>query len=288
MARAAVLSLLLLAFAGMAPAQTAPTGEPAIGGGGAIPARATRLPASASQGAMVIGNTHPAAVVEYAGRTLRVTPYGSFVFGIGRDATGEAVLRIKQPATGWVEHRIAITPRDWPVERIDGVPPATIDPPKAIAERIEREQARVSAARERDDARTGFAQAFAWPVQGRISGRFGNQRVYNGTPKSPHSGMDIAAGAGTPIRAPAGGTVTLAEKDFYLTGGTVMIDHGHGISSNFLHMSRLDVKVGDVVRQGDVIGAVGATGRATGPHLHWGMNWFDVRIDPLLVLERAK
>ena len=288
MARAAVLSLLLLAFAGVVPAQTAPSGEPAIGGGGAIPARATRLPASASQGAMVIGNTHPAAVVEYAGRTLRVTPYGSFVFGIGRDATGEAVLRIKQPATGWVEHRIAITPRAWPVERIDGVPPATVDPPKAIAERIEREQARVSAARERDDARTGFAQVFAWPLQGRISGRFGNQRVYNGTPKSPHSGMDIAAPAGTPVKAPADGVVSFADAGLYLTGGTLVLDHGHGISSNFLHLSRIEVRPGDVVRQGDVIGAVGATGRATGPHLHWGMNWFDVRIDPLLVLERAK
>ena len=288
MARAAVLSLLLLAFAGLAPAQTAPTGEPAIGGGGAIPARATRLPASASQGAMVIGNTHPAAVVEYAGRTLRVTPYGSFVFGIGRDATGEAVLRIKQPATGWVEHRIAITPRDWPVERIDGVPPATVDPPKAIAQRIQREQARVAAARERDDARTGFAQVFAWPLQGRISGRFGNQRVYNGTPKSPHSGMDIAAPAGTPVKAPADGVISFADAGLYLTGGTLVLDHGHGISSNFLHLSRIDVRPGDVVRQGDVIGAVGATGRATGPHLHWGMNWFDVRIDPLLVLERAK
>lgn len=288
MARAAVLSLLLLAFAGVVPAQTAPSGESAIGGGGAIPARATRLPASASQGAMVIGNTYPAAVVEYAGRTLRVTPYGSFVFGIGRDATGEAVLRIKQPATGWVEHRIAITPRDWPVERIDGVPPATVDPPKAIAERIEREQARVSAARERDDARTGFAQVFAWPLQGRISGRFGNQRVYNGTPKSPHSGMDIAAPAGNPVKAPADGVVSFADAGLYLTGGTLVLDHGHGISSNFLHLSRIDVRPGDVVRQGDVIGAVGATGRATGPHLHWGMNWFDVRIDPLLVLERAK
>ena len=124
-------------------------------------------------------------------------------------------------------------------------------------------------------------------MQGRISGRFGNQRVYNGTPKSPHSGMDIAAPKGTPVRAPADGVITFVAPDLYLTGGTVLLDHGHGISSNFLHLSRIDVKVGDVVKQGDVIGAVGATGRATGPHLHWGMSWFDVRIDPLLVLERG-
>ena len=221
-----------------------------IGGGGAIPMRATRLPATASQGAMVTGNTHPAAIVEYAGRTLRVTPYGTFVFGIGRDATGDVMLRIRQPATGWIEHRLTVTARDWPVERINGVPPATVNPPKAIAERIEREQTRVVAVRTRDDARTGFAQAFIWPVQGRISGRFGNQRVYNGTPKSPHSGMDIAVATGTPVKAPADGVITFADPGLYLTGGTVVLDHGHGISSNFLHLSRIDAKVGDVVKQG--------------------------------------
>ena len=266
----------------------APTADKQAIGGGAIPARATRLPASVQQGSMVLGITHPAAQVEYAGRRLRVTPYGTFVFGIGRDASGEAVLRIKQPATGWVEHRIAITPRDWPIEHVRGVPPATVNPPPAIAARIEREQARVVAARARDDDRTDFAQKFIWPVQGRISGRFGNARAYNGVPKSPHSGMDIAAPNGTPVKAPAAGVVTFAGPDLYLTGGTLLLDHGFGISSNFLHLSRIDVKVGDRVEQGQVIGAVGATGRATGPHLHWGMNWFDVRIDPLLVLDRAK
>ena len=287
MMRAGLILLCSLALAGIAAAQSVPT-EPTqmVGGGGAIPMRATRLPASASQGAMVIGNTHPAAVVEYAGHTLRVTPYGTFVFGIGRDAIGNALLRIKQPASDWIEHRVAIAPRDWPVEQINGVPPATVNPPKAIAERIEREQARVVAVRTRDDARSGFTQTFAWPVQGRISGRFGNQRVYNGTPKSPHSGMDIAVATGTPVKAPADGVITFADPGLYLTGGTLVLDHGHGISSNFLHLSRIDAKVGDVVKQGDVIAAVGATGRATGPHLHWGMNWFDVRIDPLLVLER--
>ena len=285
---------LLVALAALATgtlaAQTAapPADNRMVGGGGAIPMRATRLPASAQQGAMVLGNTHPAATVEYAGRTLKVTPYGTFVFGIGRDASGEAVLRIKQPATGWIEHRIAIAPRDWPIEHVKGVPPATVNPPPDIAARIEREQADVAAARTRDGDETGFAQVFIWPVQGRISGRFGNQRIYNDTPKAPHSGMDIAVPTGTPVKAPADGVVTFAAPGLYLTGGTLVLDHGHGISSNFLHLSRIDVKVGDVVKQGEVIAAVGATGRATGPHLHWGMNWFDVRIDPLLVLERGK
>ncbi|MDQ3229892.1 MAG: M23 family metallopeptidase, partial [Pseudomonadota bacterium] len=117
------------------------------------------------------------------------------------------------------------------------------------------------------------------------SGRFGNQRIYNGTPKSAHSGMDIAAANGTPVKAPAAGVITFAAADLYLTGGTLVIDHGHGISSNFLHLSRIDVEVGDRVEQGQALAAVGATGRATGPHLHWGMNWFEVRIDPLLLLQ---
>ncbi len=244
------------------------------------------FPATASQGAMVIGKVPPGSTVRHAGRTLRVTAYGSVVFGVGRDETGPLQVDV-QPANAPARRiEIVLTPRDWPMERINGVPPATVNPPKAIAERIAGEQARVAAVRTRDDDRTGFAQAFIWPVQGRISGRFGNQRIYNGTPKSAHSGMDIAVPTGTPVKAPADGMVTFADPGLYLTGGTLVLDHGHGISSNFLHLSRIDAKVGDPVRQGEVVGAVGATGRASGPHLHWGMNWFDVRIDPLLVLER--
>jgi murein DD-endopeptidase MepM/ murein hydrolase activator NlpD len=246
------------------------------------------FPASVQQGSMVIGKVPAGSTVRYAGRHLRVTPYGSVVFGVGRDASGAQALGIVTPDGRRTTATITVVPRDWPEQRIDGVPPDTVNPPPAIAERIAREQARVVAVRTRDDARTDFAQAFVWPVQGRISGRFGRARVYNGQPGSPHSGMDIAAPRGTPVKAPAAGIVTFADPGLYLTGGTVVLDHGHGISSNFLHLSRIDVQVGDAVKQGDVIAAVGATGRATGPHLHWGMNWFDVRIDPLLVLERQK
>jgi murein DD-endopeptidase MepM/ murein hydrolase activator NlpD len=246
------------------------------------------FPESVSQGAMVIGKVPPGSQVEHAGRKLRVTGYGSVVFGVGRDATGPAAVTVRRPDGSVEDVRIAVTPRDWPVERVTGVPPRTVSPPPEVAERIRREAAQVGAARAADDARADFAQAFIWPVTGRISGRFGNQRIYNGTPGSAHSGMDIAAPTGTPVKAPAAGIVTLAAPDFYITGGTLLIDHGHGISSNFLHLSRINVKVGDRVEQGQVVAAVGATGRATGPHLHWGMNWFDVRIDPLLVLERAE
>ena len=286
----ALLSLLLSACAGgvqarppALPGNAAPDTRPA-----AQPARPSIVPTSVPQGGLVVGRTSPDAVVEYGGRRLQVTPYGSFVLGVGRDAIDPVVVTITQPGHDTLAYRVEVTPRDWPIERIDGVPPGTVNPPPAIAARIAREQAEVTAARARDDARPDFAQAFIWPVRGRISGRFGNQRVYNGTPKAAHSGMDIAAANGTPVQAPAAGVVTFAKPDLYLTGGTVLLDHGHGVSSNFLHLSRLDVAVGARIEQGQVIGAVGATGRATGPHLHWGMNWFDVRIDPLLLLERAE
>ncbi|MEO6364849.1 MAG: M23 family metallopeptidase [Luteimonas sp.] len=243
------------------------------------------FPSRVLQGAMVIGKVPVGSAVQYAGRVLRVTPYGSVVFGVGRDEKKPLVVAVRKPDGTNQTIGIAVTPRDWPIERINGVPPTTVNPPPAIAARIKREQARVVAVRTRDDRRADFAQHFIWPVQGRISGRFGNQRIYNGTPKSAHSGMDIAAPHGTPVKAPAAGIVTFAEPDLYLTGGTLVIDHGHGISSNFLHLSRIDVAVGDRVEQGQAVAAVGATGRATGPHLHWGMNWFDVRIDPLLLLD---
>ncbi|MET0580913.1 MAG: M23 family metallopeptidase [Pseudoxanthomonas sp.] len=246
----------------------------------------TVFPASVPQGGLVLGKVPPGSSVRYAGRELRVSGYGTVVFGIGRDESGTLEVEIKRPDGIRDAAHILVTPRLWPEEKVNGVPPKTVNPPPAIAERIKREQALVTAARVRDDDRTDFAKPFVWPVQGRISGRFGNARVYNGQPGAGHSGMDIAAPAGTPVKAPAAGVVTFAAPDLYLTGGTLLLDHGFGVSSNFLHLSRIDVKVGDRVEQGQVIAAVGATGRATGPHLHWGMNWFDVRIDPLLVLER--
>jgi len=271
--------------AGPARAQPAPAAAPA-------PAQAadTRIvfPASVSQGALVFGKVPPGSRVEYRGRVLRTTGYGTVVLGVGRDEAGPLRVQVTTPAGRGESVDIAVTPRDWPLERVNGVPPKTVDPPPEIAARIQREQAQVTAARDRDDDRADFAQPFQWPVQGRISGRFGNARVYNGRPGAGHSGMDIAAPAGTPVKAPAAGVVTFAAPGLYLTGGTLLLDHGHGVSSNFLHLSRIDVKVGDRVQAGQVIGAVGATGRATGPHLHWGMNWFDVRVDPLLVLERGK
>lgn len=266
LARTALLAGLLLALA--------PAGH-----------AATQLPGRVSQGDLVLGRTAPGSQVAYGERSLRVDAQGRFVFGVGRDETGPVRLTVLH-ADGRMETiEVPVQPRQWKIERVDGVPQSTVTPSPEIAARIAREQAEVSAARERDDARSDFAAGFRWPVTGRVSGVYGSQRIYNGEPRSPHSGLDVAAPSGTPLRAPAPGVITFAKPDLYLTGGTVLIDHGHGVSSNFLHLSRIDVKVGERVDQGQVIGLVGATGRATGPHMHWGMNWFGVRVDPQALLD---
>lgn len=256
----------------------------------ALPTRAApaTFPARVSQGALVIGHVEAGSEVRLGARALRVSPAGDVVFGVGRDESGPVRIEVRRRDGRREQVSIAVQPREWPIERVNGVPQKTVEPPPEIAARIAREQRRVAEARTRDDARTDFLQTFVRPVQGRVSGRFGNQRVYNGKPGTPHSGMDIAAPSGTPVQAPAAGLVTFAEPDLYLTGGTVLIDHGHGVSTNFLHLSRLDVRVGERIEQGQVVGAVGATGRASGPHLHWGMNWFEVRLDPALLLEPAR
>nr|WP_244444068.1 M23 family metallopeptidase [Arenimonas donghaensis] len=245
-----------------------------------------QLPDAVAQGDLVIGRTVPGSEVAYGDTTLRVDPEGRFVFGVGRDEAGPVSLVVKLPDGRLETAQRAVTRREWKIERVDGVPQQTVTPDPAIAARIAREQAGVVAARERDDDRSDFASGFEWPLKGRVSGVYGSQRIYNGTPRSPHSGLDVAAPSGTPIRAPAAGVVTFADADLYLTGGTVLLDHGHGVSSNFLHLSRIDVAVGDRIEAGQVIGLVGATGRATGPHMHWGMNWFGVRVDPRAVLEK--
>jgi len=244
---------------------------------------ATHLPDTLSQGGLVIVRLSPGSQLVVAGKRVHVGGDGVAVFGAGRDERGPLTISIVEPDGQRRDTLIAITPRDWPIEYVNGVPPATVNPPPALAARIEREQAAVTAVRSRYDDREDFLSGFIWPVQGRISGRFGNQRVYNGDPKAPHSGMDIAVPQGTLVRAPAAGIVTFAQPDLYLTGGTIVLDHGFGLSSNFLHLSKLEVAVGQRVSQGQVIALSGMTGRVTGPHLHWGFNWFGVRLDPLLL-----
>lgn len=253
---------------------------------GCVGAGALELPDSARQGALVLGRVEAGSEVRVDSRSVRVDPEGRFAFGIGRDREGAVEVEAVPPGGEPRRAQVRVEPRDWRIERVDGLPQQTVTPDPDVAARIAREQAAVNAARERDDARSDFAAGFRRPVEGgRISGVYGSQRILNGEPRAPHMGLDIAMPTGTPVQAPAGGIVSFAQPDLVLTGGTVLIDHGHGISSSYLHLSRIDVSVGQRVEAGERIGAIGATGRASGPHLHWGLNWFDVRLDPALLID---
>jgi murein DD-endopeptidase MepM/ murein hydrolase activator NlpD len=248
-----------------------------------------RLPKHLQQGELVIGHAPANTQIEFNGRQLRVGPDGVFVFGLDRDAPAAARLDIRYAGGKTATQTFAVAKRQYHVEHVEGLPQKTVTPDAETSARIEREQALVAEARKRDDAREDFLRGFSLPVQGaRISGVYGSQRIDNGTPKAPHMGLDMAVPEGTPIHAPAAGTVAFAQSDLVLTGGTVLIDHGFGLTSSFLHMSRLDVKAGDAINAGQVIGASGMTGRASGPHVHWGFNWFDVRLDPALLPKPAR
>jgi murein DD-endopeptidase MepM/ murein hydrolase activator NlpD len=242
------------------------------------------IPDRLQQGQLVVGHAPTGTHIEYNGRALRIGKDGVFVFGLERDAPAQVALQVTDALGKAQALTLHVTKREYSIERVEGLPQKTVTPDPETAARIEQEQARVVAARQRDDEREDFRGGFALPVAGaRISGVYGSQRIDNGVAKSPHLGLDMAVPEGTPIHAPAPGIVTFAEPDLVLTGGTVLIDHGFGLTSSFLHMSKLDVKVGDHIERGQVIGAAGMTGRATGPHVHWGFNWFDVRLDPALL-----
>lgn len=255
---------------------------------GLAPARADNLlRGRITQGALLRGRTDPAATVTLDATPIRVSPEGHFAFGLAWDRKEAGKLSIRLPGGESRDQELSPIPREYKVQRINGLPGKYVDPPKDVLDRIARENALVAAARARDTNASFFADEFIWPVRGPQTGIYGSQRILNGTPRQPHFGIDIAAPEGAPIAAPVSATVALAEPDLYYTGGTVILDHGHGVSSSYLHMSRLDVKNGDTVRQGDVIGAIGKTGRATGPHLCLRLNWFQVRLDPALVLPAA-
>jgi len=232
------------------------------------------------QGALVFGRTQPGAEVRFAGRDVRVSPSGTFLLGFGRNADRTESLVIEYPDGERLERTLEVARRDYDIQHIEGVPQETVTPPESALEEIRADIRLVSQARQRNDARTDFLADFEWPLEGPITGVYGSQRVYNGEPKRPHYGVDIAAPKGAVVRAPAPGIITVAEADMYYSGGTVLLDHGHGLSSSFLHLSELEVEVGDRLEQGDPIGAVGAGGRATGTHLDWRINLFDRRLDP--------
>lgn len=236
------------------------------------------------QGGLVIGRTTPGSAVQVDGRTVRVSPEGLFLMGFDRDAGNNVELHVTDPDGGNLVRRLSVAPRKFQIQRIDGLPPKKVTPDPAVLERIRAENALIQAARRKDTAETFFQTPFIWPVHGRISGVFGSQRILNGKPRSPHSGVDIAAPTGTPVVACADGVVSLIHPDMFFTGKTVVIDHGHGLSSVYIHMSEIQVREGQRIGQGIQIGKVGASGRATGPHLHWGVSLFQTRLDPALMV----
>lgn len=250
----------------------------------AVPA--LELAGELAQGGLVRGQTEPGNRVFLDDERVRVTDKGRFLIGFDRDADPQATLRIEDPQGNTETRRLSIRQRDYNIQRIDGLPERKVSPSAEDMERIRRESELIKSAREqaRQTDTLYIGNDFVWPLSGRISGVYGSQRILNGKPRRPHYGLDIAANRGTPIRAPAAGVVAFTHPGMYFNGRTVVIDHGHGLTSTYIHLSRVDVEQGEWVDQGQTIGAVGASGRATGPHLHWGMEWFDRHIDPRLLL----
>ena len=236
------------------------------------------------QGGLVRGQVAPGSAVWLDGRELRVSPEGQFVFGFGRDARPRAELMVRHPDGTEDRRTLDVAARTYQVQRIEGLPPRQVTPSEQDLARIEAEAALIEMARSRNSADLWFTQEVKWPARGRISGIYGSQRILNGEPRAPHRGIDVAAPAGSPVAAMAAGVVSLAEPDLYFTGGTVVVDHGHGLHSIYAHMREVLVEVGHIVARGAPLGTVGATGRATGPHLHWGVYWFDEALDPALLV----
>lgn len=251
----------------------------------AASAQALEISGSFKQGGLVIGKAAPGSKITLDGRDVAVAPDGSFIFGFGRDAGRSARLTVSAPGGEREERTITVAGRDYKIQRIDGLPNRKVTPrsPADLA-RIKLDQRLIAQVRKVTSPATHFAKGFTWPVTGRISGVFGSQRILNGKPRRPHNGVDIAAPTGTPVVAMADGVIALVHEDMFFTGKTVMIDHGLGLSSVYIHMNDITVAKGDFVAKGGQIGTVGQTGRATGPHLHWGVSWHKTHLDPALLV----
>lgn len=241
------------------------------------------MPDELKQGGYYVGKINPKDKVTFHGKRVKVSKDGYFVIGLGWKYKSQANIRVDHMAGGHTMYHIPVKEHVYDVEEITGLPPKYVAPPKEVQERIARDAAEVRKVRTTDSDLQDFRDEMIWPVKGRISGRFGNHRVLNGEPRSPHTGLDIAPGQGALIVAPLGGKVTLV-SDQYLTGNTMVIDHGHGISSVYAHMEKAIATEGQMVAKGDPIGTVGMSGRATGPHLHWGLNWYGERLNAGIAL----
>ena len=235
------------------------------------------------QGHYIIGITNPSAEIIIDKKKVKVSKDGFFVFGIDRDRKFD--VSITKIINGKKEKIIKkVLKRKYNIQRIDGLEESKVTPPESVYKRIKEENNKIGKARAINSDLPFFKNQFIMPVEGIISGVYGSQRILNGKPKWPHYGIDIAAKQGTMIKSSGSGVVTMAEDDLYYTGGTIIMDHGHGISTIYSHLETLMVSVGDKINQGDVIGTVGSTGRSTGPHLDFRVNWFQTRLDPMSII----
>lgn len=236
------------------------------------------LEGESTQGGLLWGQVSPGHRVYLDDAELPLSAEGIFVFGFHRDTTGMAQLKVQGEKP--CELELSVSGREYNIQRIEGVPQRTVTPSAEHTARIVAERELVRRAKAASHDKPLFAKGFQWPLKGPITGVYGSQRVYNGTPKAPHYGVDVAAPTGTPAYAPAAGKIVLTHDNMFYSGGTVIIDHGLGVNSSFLHLSKILVKEGDWVEAGDLVAEVGATGRVTGPHLDWRMSWRNRRIDP--------
>jgi murein DD-endopeptidase MepM/ murein hydrolase activator NlpD len=236
------------------------------------------------QGGLLQGQATPGARVEIDGEPVRVSPDGVFLVGFSRDHPEQSRILVINPDGSRQTEVVDVARREYKIQRIDGLPKRQVTPSKKDLERIRDDVAQAKRARKHDDDRQDFLSGWIWPVEGPISGVYGSQRILNGEPRRPHFGVDIAMPTGTPVKAPADGVVTLAHPDMFYSGATLILDHGHKLTSSFLHLNKILVKDGDRVKKGDVIAEVGASGRVTGAHLDWRMNYREHRIDPQLLV----
>ena len=236
------------------------------------------------QGHFILGKAEIGSKVFIDKKQIKVSKDGYFVFGIDRDRKFD--LEITEINNGKKNNVIKkVFKRKYKIQRIDGLPENKVTPPESVYKRIKEENGIIGKARSINSDLTFFSNQFIMPVKGIISGVYGSQRILNGKPKWPHYGIDIAAKKGTKIKSSGSGVVTMAEDDLYYTGGTIIMDHGHGISTIYSHLEDIMVDVGDEIKQGDIIGTVGSTGRSTGPHLDFRINWFQTRLDPMSILQ---
>ena len=236
------------------------------------------------QGSFVLGKTDPDSKVFIDKRKIRVSDQGFFAFGLDRDRKNDVTIRIHKDGKLTTIYK-KVLKREYKIQRIDGLPPKQVTPPPEVYERIKKDNKLIGQARSLDTPYVFFKDKFIYPIEKYIiTGVYGSQRILNGKPRRPHYGIDFHAPEGTPVKAMMDGEVTLAENDMYFTGGTLIFDHGHGISTLFMHMKDINVKVGQKVKRGEIVGTLGQSGRATGPHLDIRLNWFDVKLDPATIL----